>query len=51
MPHIYNERIEMLRSGRWQMMTEPINYEWPVAGEAWQRPLQKPGAAKIRMKR
>lgn len=48
MPHIYNERIEMLRSGRWQMMTEPINYDRPVAGvsmaasfaEAWCRENQ-----------
>ena len=31
-PSIYNERIEMLRNGRWQMMTEPINYDRPVAG-------------------
>ena len=22
---IYNERIQMLRNGRWQMMTEPNN--------------------------
>lgn len=29
---IYNERIQMLRNGRWQMMTEPINYDRPVAG-------------------
>ncbi|WP_195266745.1 sialate O-acetylesterase [Clostridium sp. 1001275B_160808_H3] len=42
-PPIYNERIQMLRNGRWQMMTEPINYDRPVAGvslassfaEAW----------------
>ena len=40
---IYNERIQMLRNGRWQMMTEPINYDRPVSGislvgsfaEAW----------------
>lgn len=40
---IYNERIQMLSNGRWQMMTEPINYDRPVAGvglaasfaEAW----------------
>jgi hypothetical protein len=31
-PPIYNERIKMLRNGRWQMMTEPINYDRPVAG-------------------
>ncbi len=44
-PPIYNERIQMLRNGRWQMMTEPINYDRPVAGislagsfsEAWSR--------------
>lgn len=44
-PPIYNERIEMLRNGRWQMMTEPVNYDRPVAGvslaasfaEAWCR--------------
>lgn len=29
---IYNEKIQMLRNGRWQMMTEPINYDRPVAG-------------------
>lgn len=40
---IYNERIQMLRNARWQMMTEPVNYDRPVAGvslvgsfaEAW----------------
>lgn len=31
-PPIYNERIQMLRNGCWQMMTEPINYDRPVAG-------------------
>lgn len=31
-PLICNERIQMLRNGRWQMMTEPINYDRPVAG-------------------
>ena len=31
-PAIYNERIEMLRNGKWQMMTEPINCDRPVAG-------------------
>ena len=31
-PPIYNERIQMLRNGRWQMMTEPINYDRPFAG-------------------
>lgn len=44
-PPIVNERIQMLRNGRWQMMTEPINYDRPVAGislagsfaEAWSR--------------
>ena len=29
---IYNERIQMLRNGRWQIMTEPINYDRPVSG-------------------
>jgi len=29
---IYNERIQMLRNGKWQMMTEPINYDRPVSG-------------------
>ena len=29
---IYNEKIKMLRNGRWQMMTEPINYDRPVSG-------------------
>lgn len=31
-PPIYNERIEVLCNGRWQMMTEPMNYDRPVAG-------------------
>lgn len=31
-PMICNERIQMLRNGRWQMMTEPINYDRPVSG-------------------
>ena len=31
-PPIYNEKIKMLRNGRWQMMTEPINYDRPVSG-------------------
>ncbi len=31
-PPIYNERIMMLRNGRWQMMTEPIHFDKPVAG-------------------
>lgn len=42
---IYNEKIKMLRNGQWQMMTEPINYDRPVAGvslaasfaDAWSR--------------
>ena len=42
---IYNEKIKMLRNGQWQMMTEPINYDRPVAGvslaasfaEAWSK--------------
>lgn len=29
---IYNERIQMLRNGRWQMMAEPINFDRPVSG-------------------
>ncbi|OCS87309.1 acetylxylan esterase [Caryophanon latum] len=29
---IYDERLHMLRNGQWQMMTEPINYDRPVAG-------------------
>lgn len=40
---IYNERIFMLRNGRWQMMAEPIHFDRTVAGigpassfaEAW----------------
>ena len=47
-PPIYNERIQMLRNGRWQMMTEPVNYDRPVSGislvgsfaEAWSRENQ-----------
>ena len=31
-PPIYNERIQMLRNGRWQLMTEPINVDRPVSG-------------------
>lgn len=31
-PIICNERIKMLRNGRWQMMAEPINYDRPVSG-------------------
>ncbi|MGL5295681.1 MAG: sialate O-acetylesterase [Culicoidibacterales bacterium] len=31
-PMIINERIQMLRNGRWQMMMEPVNYDRPVAG-------------------
>ena len=42
---IYNERIWMLRNGRWQMMAEPIHFDRAVAGvgpaasfaEAWCR--------------
>lgn len=31
-PMICNERIQMLRNGKWQTMCEPINYDRPVAG-------------------
>jgi hypothetical protein len=31
-PPICNERIKMLRNGRWQMMTEPINYDRSFSG-------------------
>lgn len=31
-PMICNERIHMLRNGRWQIMTEPINYDRPNSG-------------------
>ena len=31
-PRICNERILMLRNGKWQMMCEQINYDRPVAG-------------------
>lgn len=31
-PMICNEKIHMLRNGRWQMMTEPINNDRSVAG-------------------
>lgn len=42
-PPIYNERIMMLRNGRWQMMAEPIHFDRAIAGvglaasfaEAW----------------
>lgn len=29
---IVNEKINMLRNGRWQMMAEPIHFDRPVAG-------------------
>lgn len=29
---IYNEHINMLRNGRWQMMAEPLNFDRNVAG-------------------
>ncbi len=46
---IYNERIQMLRNGRWQMMAEPINFDRPVSGislaasfaDAWSRQNQE----------
>jgi len=31
-PQIYDEQIKMLVNGRWQTMTEPINYDRPTAG-------------------
>ena len=31
-PMICNERILMLRNGKWQMMTEPVNYDRPISG-------------------
>ena len=31
-PAIYNENIQMLRNGRWQMMAEPIHFDREVAG-------------------
>lgn len=31
-PPIYNEYINMLRNGRWQMMAEPLNFDRPVSG-------------------
>ncbi|MFD2923928.1 sialate O-acetylesterase [Halobacillus naozhouensis] len=31
-PPIYNEHINMLRNGRWQMMAEPLNFDRHVAG-------------------
>jgi hypothetical protein len=31
-PPIFDEHIKMLRNGRWQTMTEPINYDRPIAG-------------------
>lgn len=48
-PPIYNERIQMLRNGQWQMMTEPINYDRSVSGvslagsfaDAWCRENQE----------
>ncbi|WP_071394805.1 sialate O-acetylesterase [Bacillus tuaregi] len=31
-PPIYNENIQMLRNGRWQMMAEPLHFDRHVAG-------------------
>jgi hypothetical protein len=31
-PPIYNEHINILRNGRWQMMAEPINFDRHVSG-------------------
>src|SRR5690242_695269 len=31
-PLIFNEGIKMLRNGRWQIMSDPINYDRPTAG-------------------
>ena len=31
-PAIYNENTEMLRNGRWQMMTEPLHFDREVSG-------------------
>jgi Carbohydrate esterase, sialic acid-specific acetylesterase len=31
-PPIYNEHIQMLRNGRWQMMAEPINVDRHISG-------------------
>lgn len=31
-PLICNERIKVIRNGRWQIMSEPINYDRPYAG-------------------
>ncbi|PIF47514.1 lysophospholipase L1-like esterase [Chryseobacterium sp. 52] len=31
-PPIYDEKIKMLRNGRWQVMTEPLNYDRSTAG-------------------
>lgn len=31
-PPIYNEHINMLRNGKWQMMAEPINFDRHVSG-------------------
>ena len=30
--HIYDEKIKMLVNGRWQTMTEPINFDRPTSG-------------------
>lgn len=31
-PPIYDEKIKMLRNGRWQMMAEPVNYDRSTSG-------------------
>ncbi|MCJ7933348.1 MAG: sialate O-acetylesterase [Chryseobacterium sp.] len=31
-PPIYDEKIKMLRNGRWQTMAEPVNFDRPTAG-------------------
>lgn len=47
-PMICNERIQMLRNGKWQMMTEPINYDRPISGVSLAVHLLQCGAWKTK---
>lgn len=47
-PPIYNERINMLRNGRWQMMAEPLNFDRHVSGVGPAASLLKLGQRIIR---
>ncbi|MFR4753388.1 MAG: sialate O-acetylesterase [Enterococcus raffinosus] len=46
-PAIYNENTEMLRNGRWQMMTEPLHFDREVSGIGPARIVLRPHGHKI----